>query len=680
MSHVPEYQSAGTSPPKPTPIRYAFEKIPVYLRERAQWVCWRYALTPKGHWTKVPYQARALGTHAATTRPSEWSTFDEAVAAYQTPAAEYDGIGYCLADDENIIGIDIDHAVEMVDDKVVSVDEAAKDIVSTMQSYTELSVSGTGVHIFAFGTKPGAHSRRGQVEMYARSRFLTFTGRKFKHQPATIETCQEQIAAVYVKYIDRPAQQSALPGIETSPAMSDDNVLAHCRRASNAEKFAALYDRGERSGDESADDFALIGHLRFYTQDVQQIERLMRGSALVRPKWNHKRAGRSYLVYNIEKALQKGGETYEGPGPKPLLGGKIITGGSSYDDGDLIVLNLGTVAPRAVDWLWPSRVPIGMLTIIAGPPGLGKSFITLDMTARITTGATWSDIGKSAPLGPVVLFAAEDAVAETIVPRLIALGANRDKVALVQGVQILDGKGQRQFNLTDDIARLERTVKAHGAKLVVFDPANSYLGGKMTGWKDTEVRSLLDPLKEMAERLRIAVVLVMHFKKGQEDEVLYQIGGSVGWGAVARSVFFCVRDPETPGRVYFPHAKINVGPFMPTLAYRITSEGTVEWGRDPIRLSVHEIVAAARVKPGPKQSARQHVKEWLVEYLKDGPKPAAEGERLASEKGYSGSLRRAMKDLGIESTPTRKGDGVGMFTGHVWTLPPRPEGTESAPF
>src|SRR4029453_1136458 len=95
-----------------------------------------------------------------------------------------------------------------------------------------------------------------------------------------------------------------------------------------------LYDQGAGESDRSENDFALIGLLRFYTQDIAQIERLMKGSALVRPKWDTKRSGRTYLVYSIEHALQQGGETYAPP-LRPRLGGTVSEGQGIGDDGSV---------------------------------------------------------------------------------------------------------------------------------------------------------------------------------------------------------------------------------------------------------------------------------------------------------------------------------------------------------
>lgn len=357
------------------------------------------------------------------------------------------------------------------------------------------------------------------------------------------------------------------------------------------------------------------------------------------------------------------------PDHEPVKKPTTSTPSRARSFGRIVSTNMATVTAEPVPWLWPGRVPLGMLTIIAGTPGNAKSWISLYLAGRITTGGIWPDVGKSAPDGTVILLAAEDSAKYTIRPRLDALGADVSKIEKIEAIFTVDGTGEKHFNLTDDLVELEKMVHATGAKLVIVDPLNSYLGGKQDGFKDVEVRRVLDPLKEMAERLDIAVVLIMHLKKGVESEVIYQIGGSVAFAAVVRSILFCSRDPETPGRFYFSHPKINIGVEMPPLSYTISPETGVVWGTDPITLTAREILSKQHAKPGPKQTARREAKQWMVEYLKDGPQ--TDGWATAAELGFKEkTVRRALEDLCVKVDQVRAG---GKITGYRWTMPPRPE-------
>jgi len=319
------------TPPKPTPINYTFDKIPLYFRARTQWVCWRYELKQNGKgeqkWTKVPKQTRALGVSASTTSPATWATFDEAVAAYQNPEAQYDGIGYAIdAETEQIVGVDIDHCLG--DDAAPGMAERAKDILITLNSYAEKSVSGTGLHIYAFGPLPAGARKKGGIEMYAWGRYLTFTGCRFKGYE-TVESRPAAIAAIHAKHLGvEPTKVQ--PPVPAGPAAAeeahtDDEVLAKAREPwKNHDRFLALYDRGDHRGyaSQSEADLALCGMLAFWAgPHPEQIDRLFRASMLMREKWTTKRGPSTYGLDTIATALAGRTEFYSWPCAGPTVCG-----------------------------------------------------------------------------------------------------------------------------------------------------------------------------------------------------------------------------------------------------------------------------------------------------------------------------------------------------------------------
>src|SRR5262245_1316544 len=158
-----------------------------------------------------------------------------------------------------------------------------------------------------------------------------------------------------------------------------------------------------------------------------------------------------------------------------------------------VVVKLADVQPEQVQWLWPGRIALGKLTLIAGEPGLGKSFLTLDIAARVTTGEKWPDDPTTFKLpGSVVLLSAEDDVADTIRPRLDAAGADVNHVHAIQAVEFktdeADKPTRRTFNLERDLPALESTIAGlTDCQLVVIDPVSAYCG-KVDSHNNSETR------------------------------------------------------------------------------------------------------------------------------------------------------------------------------------------------
>jgi putative DNA primase/helicase len=211
-------------------------------------------------------------------------------------------------------------------------------------------------------------------------------------------------------------------------------------------------------------------------------------------------------------ALWKGGNSLE-PIASPMPS-------SDPAECKLVVRCMADVEPEKIEWLWPGPIAIGKQTLIGGEPGLGKSQITTAIAATVTNGSAWPcDEGK-APLGSVIILSAEDDAGDTIRPRLDAAGADVTRVHQISAVRHGNGRGRRTFNLQADLALLEGEIKRiRDVRLVIIDPVSSYLG-KTDSHKNAEVRGTLEPLGDMASRLRVAVVSVTHFSKGAGQSAL----------------------------------------------------------------------------------------------------------------------------------------------------------------
>jgi len=354
-------------------------------------------------------------------------------------------------------------------------------------------------------------------------------------------------------------------------------------------------------------------------------------------------------------------------------GGKATVAGC---DSVPVLVNLSTVQPMPVNWLWPGRIAIGKLTLLAGDPGLGKSFITLDFAGRVSCGAGWPDAPelRSEPAG-VVLLSAEDDLADTIRPRLDAAGAKADRIAALHAVRRYDETGAERagtFNLADDLQALELAIgQVPNCRLVILDPISAYLGGEVDSHRNSDIRALLSPLADLAARRGVAVLAVTHLRKG-EGPSMYRATGSLAFVAAARAVYVVARDKEdlTGERRFMLPVKNNLGADRNGLAYRLSTDAgavpCVEWERDPVTMTADEALEPARKRlDDDGDSARKEAADWLRAALADGPVPAAEIIRRAKADGLcKRTLDSAKGALGVRS---RKGHETGAAWN--WCLP-----------
>ncbi len=371
--------------------------------------------------------------------------------------------------------------------------------------------------------------------------------------------------------------------------------------------------------------------------------------------------GRAQAIEGLAAALDQPSETLA------HLGQQIREAADAANDAPVRaeLVSLADVEPEAVTWLWPQRIALGKLTVVAGDPGLGKSFLSLDLAARVSTGCRWPDGSGDAPLGSVVLLSAEDDLGDTIRPRLDAAGADVARIHSLAAVCGVDQNGEyrRAFDLSRDAARLEQVIAQLGdCRLIIIDPISSYLGATH-GNDNVEVRGVLAPLSELAGRLGVAVVAVSHLRKG-EGPAMYRTMGSMAFVAAARAAFAVCKDPEDEAgrrRLMLP-VKNNLGNDETGLAYRLMAPEPgaiphVLWEPEPITTSADDALARPKERPGPKPDAADRAEAFLRKHLAEGPQPAAELTETAHDEHdiSERALRRARKALEVTAyreTPT----------------------------
>ncbi len=320
--------------------------------------------------------------------------------------------------------------------------------------------------------------------------------------------------------------------------------------------------------------------------------------------------------------------------------------------------NLRDVEPRAVRWLWPARFPLGRLSILQGDPDCGKSFLSLDISARVSAGLPWPDdiynLGPAAMAGPadVILLSAEDDPADTIRPRLDAMGADCSRITMLDGVKICDTDGKEkdyEFNLQGYAAQLDDVIQEKTPKLVVIDPLSAYLG-ETDSHKNAEMRGLLRVLGRIAEERQCAILCIHHLNKTYGGKAIYRGQGSLAITAAARTVWHAGHDPndevedQADRRKLLLSVKCNIDRRPPGMAYRITSEPAIEWLDCNIKTTADEIIQER--KPGPPATERDAAADAILEVLQRGTVSAKDLESQVLAAGVKAvTFQRARKQL-----------------------------------
>ncbi len=337
-----------------------------------------------------------------------------------------------------------------------------------------------------------------------------------------------------------------------------------------------------------------------------------------------------------------------------------------------------TIAPKAVEWLWRNRIPRGMLSLFSGDPKLGKSYLMFAMAAAVSRGVALP--GDDPPKGPgsVIIMSAEDDPARTIIPRLIAAGADLSRVHILESVIISEGVEAPPSLRADMLAIEDAARRLPDLQLIIIDPVSAYLDG-VDDHKNAQVRGVLSPLKALAERLNVATVLVSHHAKSGGTNGKHRVIGSIAYVGACRANWMCVRDKDDPTgrRVLLLDNGCNLAPTQPGLVYVIEDRGDgprVEWIDGTIEKDADTVlreIAEAQAETGdPTRAAiRRECEEWLRETLAAVPKGVKEVFRLGSEAGYSqDQLKRAKVAIGARSEKEGFGDGW------VWSLRQAPSG------
>lgn len=312
-------------------------------------------------------------------------------------------------------------------------------------------------------------------------------------------------------------------------------------------------------------------------------------------------------------------------------------------------INMDTVQPEPIVWIWEGRIARGKFTLIDGDPGEGKSLVTLDIAARLSRGRPMPE-QQTAEYAPskVLFLLCEDDLADTVAPRLIAAGADRRNVEVIPGL----------LKIPQQLDIIEAHVKEVGALLLVLDPLNGYIDGRVNTHNDHQLRSALTPLVQMAARMGVAVVGVRHLNKQVGGPAKYRGGGSVAYIGLARSALMVGIDPDDQTARILAPSKGNLSIRPRSLRFRIVEtedkQPRIDW-LGPCDITADRLCAPPESEES--RSALRDAIEFLQEQLADGPKPADELYKLAKPHNIA------------ERTLRRARGAIQIPKGKVWALP-----------
>ena len=249
----------------------------------------------------------------------------------------------------------------------------------------------------------------------------------------------------------------------------------------------------------------------------------------------------------------------------------ITTGNHAHECN---ILDLSTVTPEPISWLWPGRIPLGMFVLLAGQPGVGKTTISHNIAAILTGGMKWPYSDHRAEIGDVAILTAEDDPKYTLVPRLMAAGADLTRIKQIQSVARIQGEHvvDSPLLLSEDMHQIEGVLTDYpDTKLLILDPLSAYLGAK-DSHRDADVRQVLGPLTDLAARHGVTIMGITHLSKAAGNSAMARIMGSTGIVAAARAAFLAAKHED---EFLFLPVKSNVAPKMGGLVYRIVSK-TIE--------------------------------------------------------------------------------------------------------
>ena len=323
---------------------------------------------------------------------------------------------------------------------------------------------------------------------------------------------------------------------------------------------------------------------------------------------------------------------------------------------ELKLIHMEDVVSKEVEWLWYPYIPYGKITIIEGDPGEGKTTLILKLAAALSRGLPLpcDDDREREPIH-IIYQTAEDGIDDTIKPRLEKAGADCSMIRVID-------ETEKELSMTDD--RLEQAIVETGARMVILDPIQAYIGAKVDMHRANEIRPVLKHLGMIAEKYNCAIVLIGHMNKAAGSKSTYRGLGSIDIQATARSVLLVARLRDKPNIRIMAHDKSSLAPTGDAIGFEMTEDsGMVCIGSYDI--TIDELLSG---NEGRGKKKLDIAESFIKEYF-GAAKEIISNDILqeAARRGIKrNSLFSAIKNLGIVSGFCNTDDGICYRT---WILP-----------
>lgn len=303
---------------------------------------------------------------------------------------------------------------------------------------------------------------------------------------------------------------------------------------------------------------------------------------------------------------------------------------------ELKMIKMSDIEAQEIEWLWYPYIAYGKLAIVQGDPGDGKTTLILNLAAKLTKGEGLDENMKVMESMNVIYQTAEDGLADTVKPRLLQAGADCEKVLVID-------ESEKSLSMLDE--RIEEALIKTGARVLILDPIQAYLGSGTDMNRANEVRNMTKRLAALAEKYKCAIILIGHMNKAAGNKAAYRGMGSIDFYAVARSVLLVGRVEGEPNIRAMVQIKNNLAEFGHAKAFRLSEEG-FRWLGD-YEITADEVLGGY----APKINKLEQAKDLLRELSKELEKVESNSiYDMAKEQNISKrTLENAKREMGIRA-------------------------------